>query len=334
MKRSLFLALGLALASSAFALAVQDPAPAPAARPAQEKPKVYDESADGSAQVAAALAKAKFAHKRVLIQWGANWCGWCVKLHDLSRSDKDIAHELLYEYETVHVDIGTWQALKHRDLAAQYQADFKAHGVPYLTVLDEDGKLVTNKDTNELEVKDSDHHDPAKVLAFLKQNQAAPVKAEALLSAALERAAREQKRLFVHFSTPSCYWCRRLEGWMAEAEVAPLFAKDYVDLMIDVERYTGAPEVLKRYSEKQPGWPWIVVLAADGKALVDGYYAPGKNMGFPSEDVEIAHFVSMLEKTRTNLTPAEVQTIKQSLLDTREKVERAQKQAAPASAGH
>jgi hypothetical protein len=151
-------------------------------------------------QVAAALAKAKRDHKRVLIQWGANWCGWCIKLHELYRSDKDIAHELLYEYEPVYVDIGQWD--KHLDLGAKYQAQIKAHGVPYLTVLDEDGKVVVNQDSSELEVKDSDHHDPAKVLAFLKKNQAAPVEADDLFAAALARAKSEQKRLYTHFGAP------------------------------------------------------------------------------------------------------------------------------------
>ena len=329
MKRTLLLALGLAIASSALALARQDPAPA--AKPAQARPKpsVYDESADGSAQVAAALAKAKFAHKRVLIQWGANWCGWCVKLHELARADKDIAHELLYEYETVKIDIGQWD--KHLDLAAKYEADFKKHGVPYLTVLDEDGKLLTNQDTGALEVEKSDHHDPAKVLEFLKKNQAPQAKADELLSAALERATNEKKRLFLHFSTPWCGWCRRMEAWMAQPENAPLFAKDFVDLMLDVERYAGAPEILARYTQKQPGWPWVVLVGADGKALADSYDGKGENIGFPSTDPEIAHFVSMLEKARQQLTPADLETLRKSLVETREKAERARAQAAPAA---
>jgi len=327
MKRTFLLALGLALASSTLALARQDPSPA--AKPAQSKPKpsVYDESADGSAQIAAALAKAKFAHKRVLIQWGANWCGWCIKLHELARADKDIAHELLYEYETVKIDIGQWN--KHLDLAAKYEADIKKHGVPYLTVLDEAGKLLTNQDTGALEVKDSDHHDPAKVLDFLKKNQAPQANADDLLAAALERATKEKKRLFLHFSTPWCGWCRRLESWMAQPEIAPLFEKDFVDLMLDVERYSGAAEILKRYTDKQPGWPWMVLVGADGKALADSFDAKGENTGFPSTDPEIAHFVSMLEKARLQLTPADLETLRKSLVETREKAERARAQTAP-----
>jgi len=334
MKSTTIAALCLALASTSFALAHQDPAPAPAAKPAAEKqkPSVYDESADGSAQIAAALSKAKFAHKRVLVQWGANWCGWCIKLHGLYRSDKEIARELLYEYETVYVDIGKWD--KHLELAAKFNADFKKHGVPYLTVLDEDGKLVTNLNSTELEVKDSDHHDPAKVLGFLKTNQAAPVKADDLLAAALKRATSEKKNVLVHFSTPWCGWCRKLEAWMAQPEIAPLMAKECIDLMIDAERYTGAPEILKRFTDKQPGWPWLVMLDGEGKALADSYDAKGDNIGFPSKDPEIAHFLSMLEKAHTRLTPAELETLRKSLVEVREKAEKSAKQAAPAGAGH
>ncbi len=322
--------LGLLLGSSGLALARQEPAPV--AKPAAEKPKVYDEQADGAAQIAAALAKAKFAHKRVLVQWGANWCGWCLKLHALYRSDKDIAHELSYEYEPVLVDIGKWD--KHLELAATYQADFKQHGVPYLTVLDEDGHVVVNQDSSELEIPKGDAHDPARVLGFLKKYQAPPVKADELLAAALSRAAREGKRVFVHFSTPWCIWCRRLEAWMAQPEIAALFEKDYVDLMIDAERYTNAPDVLKRFSAKQPGWPWTVILDAEGHALADSNDAEGTNIGFPSEDTEIAHFLGMLDKTRTHLAPADLETIKRSLVESREARKRAQKPAAPAAPGH
>jgi hypothetical protein len=39
------------------------------------------------------------------------------------------------------------------------------HGLPVLVVLDRDGKPVVTQDTGALEA--GDHHDPAKVLAFL-----------------------------------------------------------------------------------------------------------------------------------------------------------------------
>jgi thiol-disulfide isomerase/thioredoxin len=296
-----------------------------AAKP-KEKPVVYDESADGRKQIADALAKAKFAHKRVLIQWGANWCGWCIKLHELERADKEIARELLYEYEPIVIDIGQWN--KHLDLGAKYDADIKAHGVPYLTVLDEDGKVVVNQDSSELEVPKSDHHDPAKVLGFLKANQAPQSDAEALLAAALARARTEEKRVLVHFSTPWCGWCRRFEAWMAQPAVAQLMEKDYVDILLDAERYAGTTDVLKRYTQKVVGWPWFVLLDADGKSLAESFDEKGANIGCPWKDEEIAVFVAMLDKTRTRLQPADLETLRRSLAENRERVEAVQKQKA------
>jgi len=72
----------------------------------KEKVKVYDETADVKKDIAAALYKAKKENKRVLIQWGGNWCGWCVKLHDLFEQNRKIARKIMYEYEVVYVDLG------------------------------------------------------------------------------------------------------------------------------------------------------------------------------------------------------------------------------------
>src|SRR5580765_8032036 len=100
---------------------------------AQPAPKpVYDEKADGKAQIAAAIAKAKKNNTRVLIQWGGNWCGWCTLLHNTFQKDKDIGHELLYEYEVVYVDTGRPEG-KNMDLAQSYGADVAKAGFPFLT---------------------------------------------------------------------------------------------------------------------------------------------------------------------------------------------------------
>jgi thiol:disulfide interchange protein len=65
---------------------------AAADQPKTSRPNIYDESAEGSKEVADALAAAKKQNKRVLLQFGANWCGWCHKLHQLFEEDRSI-HE-------------------------------------------------------------------------------------------------------------------------------------------------------------------------------------------------------------------------------------------------
>jgi thiol:disulfide interchange protein len=49
---------------------------------------IYDETADGSKQISDALNIAKREDKRVLLQFGANWCGWCHLLHELFESNR------------------------------------------------------------------------------------------------------------------------------------------------------------------------------------------------------------------------------------------------------
>src|ERR1051326_2767886 len=73
--------------------------------PKNSRPNIYDEAADGSKQVATALQTAKKEKKHVLLQFGANWCGWCHKLHQLCESDKGIGGKLKNDFVVVMVEL-------------------------------------------------------------------------------------------------------------------------------------------------------------------------------------------------------------------------------------
>ena len=47
---------------------------------AQESKKLYDPSLDGMKQIKEAVGKAAKEGKHVLIQYGGNWCSWCINL--------------------------------------------------------------------------------------------------------------------------------------------------------------------------------------------------------------------------------------------------------------
>lgn len=83
-------------------------------------------------------------------------------------------------------------------LMKRFAADIPSY--PYLTVLDARGKVVTHQETGALE--EGDHHDPAKVLAFLEKHQAQPQVAAEVLAAARTRAELEHKRVFLAFEAP------------------------------------------------------------------------------------------------------------------------------------
>lgn len=319
MSRMLILSL-LSFVVAAPATA-QEPAPMPVQAPAKaeakapKEPPVYDEAADARADLAAALVRARRENKRVLIQWGANWCGWCKWLSATMKKDRAVRRTLNYEYETIHVDVGRFD--KNMDLAKELGAQWK--GIPFLTVLDADGKALVQQDTEPFETKidGKSGHDANKLDAFLKEHACAPLEADAVRAAALEQAAARHKRVFLHFGAPWCGWCHRLEEWMRRPDIAPLLAKDFVDCKVDTDRMTGGQEMLDAYRQQQGlkkggGIPWFVFLDEQGAVLAhsDG---PQGNTGFPAQPEEIEHFARMLQAVRQGMTEADVQALAESL---------------------
>lgn len=290
----------------------------------QETP-VYDEAADAAVVIEAALEEARRENKRVLLQWGGNWCGWCKLLHQMFQSDREIARKLLYEYEVVTVDIGRWD--KNLDLVERFGADIQGSGVPYLTVLDPDGSVVVNQETGSLEKKDapSAQHDREKVLAFLDAWRPAPRDADMMLTAARTQAARTGRSVFLHFGAPWCGWCRRLETWLRRPRVEMIWSKVFVDLKVDVDRDTGGQAMERRYTRgKMSGIPFFVILGADGQVVADSFLMPnGGNIGCPWSEEELALFEAFLERNVPSFGKAERQALIAEMVEQRQEEEAA-----------
>ena len=157
MKTSLLPILVLAAATCSLPVSAAD-GPANVSRP-----PIYDENADGGKQIVEALSVAKKENKRVLLQFGANWCSWCHKLHNLFKSDEAIAAKLKEAYVVVLVDVNKG----HNDEINKRYGNPMRFGLPVLVILDADGSALTTQDTGKLE--EGNHHNPKKVLAFLNQ---------------------------------------------------------------------------------------------------------------------------------------------------------------------
>ena len=289
------------------------------------KPKViYDEQADAREQIAKALEHAKKENRRVLIQWGANWCGWCHLLHDTFKKDRDVRRKLLYEYDLVLIDVG--RADKNVALAAEYEADFKKHGLPYLTVLDADGKAIANQETGSLEAKGdgAKGHDPKAVVDFLTEYQAPYLDAESILATGLKTAKEEDKRVFLHFGAPWCGWCHRLEDWMADENVAAILSKHFVDVKIDVDRTLRGNEMKDRMTKgESAGIPWYAFLDAEGKIVVDSTLPEKGNIGYPYTNEEIATFMKVIQKAARTLSDDDIKRLVKSLRSRGEEAKKA-----------
>jgi thiol:disulfide interchange protein len=130
----------LASALASFIIASGSPA-----RAAQ--PDVYPPPEQASADIAAALKSAAAAHKRVILDFGGNWCTDCHVL-DLYFHDAANSPLLAANYILVHVNIGHRDA--NVDIAARYQVPL-TKGVPAIAVLDAKGKLLYSQKGGEFE---------------------------------------------------------------------------------------------------------------------------------------------------------------------------------------
>jgi thioredoxin-related protein len=145
------------------------------ATPNAARPSLYDESADGSKQIAEALSTATAEHKHVLLIFGANDCGWCHRLHSFFQTDTNVATELRSSFVVVLIDTKTdWHTPNtgkienwHNGLLlTKYSPVYQ--GEPFLVILDAEGKQLTTQDdgnTGKLEEGKNYSHD--KVMAFL-----------------------------------------------------------------------------------------------------------------------------------------------------------------------
>ena len=108
---------------------------------------LYPDASQARTELAAALSAAATTHKRILLDFGGNWCGDC-KVLDIYFHDPANRTILEANFELVHVNIGHMDA--NLDLARQYEVPLEK-GVPALAVLDEHGKLLYSQKRGEFE---------------------------------------------------------------------------------------------------------------------------------------------------------------------------------------
>ena len=125
--------------------------------------EIYPDPAQAKADLAAALKTAAATHKRVLLDFGGNWCGDCQVL-DLYFHDAKNRPILEANFVLVDINIGHMDA--NLDIAARYQVPLNK-GVPALAVLSEKGTLLYSQKGGEFE--DMRNMESSALTSFLVQ---------------------------------------------------------------------------------------------------------------------------------------------------------------------
>lgn len=129
----------------------------------QEAMKLYDPTLDGMKQIKEAVSKAAGEGKHVLIQYGGNWCGWCIKFDAFCKADSAISAIISKNYIPVKLN---YDPSNKNEAANAYLGNPTRFGFPVFVILDAKGKVLHIQDSGLLE--DGAGYSKQKVTGFFR----------------------------------------------------------------------------------------------------------------------------------------------------------------------
>lgn len=160
--------------------------------------------ADVAGRLAHAMAAAKHENRRVLIVWGSNAEKPSQDFILTMMRTPELSRTLLYEYEVVRADYALNAGVADKYAATPGIKDLGIRDLPFLMVLDAQGAIVAVHPTAPFRGSGTGAAawDGRELNETLAKYKPAYVEAEPLLAAALDRAKRENKTLFLWFNAP------------------------------------------------------------------------------------------------------------------------------------
>jgi len=239
------------------------------------------------------LSDAQRNRQRVVVVFADPASKGCQQLYHLYYED-DAIQAAFADFRLLSVPaVEDGKNVEIQRFAARFGVRLTGEKWPMLCVLDGDGHLLATKNAAEL-TKDG-RINVALLTGFLKGFAPEPLDAEKLLSEAISRAGREDKRLFLLESGVLCAPCAVLGRFLERHR--QILEKDYVFVTIDSSRSRNGRDVMKRLrGDKDHSIPWFTILDSKGKTLVTSD-TPEGNIGFPSTPTDVEHFLKMLITT-------------------------------------
>jgi len=122
----------------------------------------YDPKRNAAQDVDDSIHEAQRTHKRILLEVGGLWCGWCHTLDNFFDAHPDLVQ--LRDKNFVTVKINFSEENENKEVLSRYGP---IESYPHLLVLETDGKLLLSKDTGVFESGKS--YNLEELTAFLKE---------------------------------------------------------------------------------------------------------------------------------------------------------------------
>jgi thiol-disulfide isomerase/thioredoxin len=136
-----------------------------ASSPAIAADAPYPPVTQAASDIQAALKEAAAGKKRVLLDFGGNWCPDC-RVLDLNFRKPETTALLKESFVLVHVNVGDKGITDNFQIAERYGVPLKK-GVPAIAVLDSDGRVIYSQKNGEF--ASMRNEDPRSVDDFLRK---------------------------------------------------------------------------------------------------------------------------------------------------------------------
>jgi len=134
----------------------------------QSPAKPYNESQDLRADLKKAVETARKQNKHVLVQFGGNWCPWCLRFHAMMNGTPKL--DSLMKENYIYLLLNVPKEKEKRDNALFSEFGFpNRFGFPVFVILDKNGNRLNTQDSDSFEHPDPNvkGYDTTKVARFL-----------------------------------------------------------------------------------------------------------------------------------------------------------------------
>lgn len=128
----------------------------------------YNANQNFKADLEKAITQATQENKIILLQFGGNWCPWCLRFHALVNSVPKLDSLMKQNYVYVLVNVPREKGKRDPELFRQYGYPDR-FGFPVFVLLDKKGKRLNTQDSEAFEYPNPKvpGYDTAKVARFL-----------------------------------------------------------------------------------------------------------------------------------------------------------------------
>lgn len=143
--------------------------------------------------------------------------------------------------------------------------------------------------------------------------------ADEVLAHAKVKALAEDKAIFLHFGASWCGWCKKLDAFLEQPDIKPVFERYFVPVKLVVQENeknkslenTGADALLRKL-DGPSGLPYFAFLDAHGGLIINSKH-DGQNIGYPGEPTEIDWFLQMIRKAAPKVSEQDLKVIETAL---------------------